>query len=179
MADNSDNPNDTADKNTNRVFTQSEVDQLVAKVVKNELAKFADYGDVKAKADALEAEKRERELSEKSEVEKAQVKLQEWEKKYGALESEYKAQKTVIVKNDVLADHKYAGLPKVYRDSIRLSENADEIKSHADEMLKQFQADMKGIKTNVGAPGEVPPTTPAPPKTLAEILKERATKNRR
>lgn len=176
MADKSDGPNDTADKQTNKVFTQSEVDQLVAKVVKSELSKYADYSDVKTKAETLEREKQERELKDKSEIEKAQIAAKDWQEKYGKLEQEYKTQKLINVKSDILADSKYAALPKVYRDSIHMSDNADEVKAHADEMLKTFNADISKVKTTVGAPGEAPPTAPEKPKTLAEILKERASR---
>jgi hypothetical protein len=140
MSDVSDNGKATDDKQTNRTYTQSEADQLVAKILKSELGKYADYGDVKAK-----------------------------------LESDYRQQKTVIVRNDILSDKKYAVLPPVYRNNVRLSENVDEVKSSADEMLKQFNADIASVRGTVGAPGSSPaPTEPEKPKSLAELLKERA-----
>lgn len=177
MADKSDEVKATEEKQTNKTYTQSEADQLVAKILKQELGKYADYSDVKAEAETLKREKSERELAEKSEIEKAQLVAKDWQDKYGKLESEYKQQKLVNVKNEVLSDKKYAALPKVYRDSVRMSENADEIKSHADEMLKQFTADVATVKPTIGAPGSSPtPTEPVKAKSLAEILKERASR---
>lgn len=64
-----------------QTLTQAEIDKIIASRLKQERSKYADYGDLKAKVEAFEAEKKVAEEAQKTEAEKLAEKL-------AALESE-------------------------------------------------------------------------------------------
>lgn len=60
-----------------KTFTQAEIDAMIQARIARERDKYADYDDLKAKAEAFEAEKRQREEAEMTEAEKARKEADE------------------------------------------------------------------------------------------------------
>ncbi len=75
-----DTPAEVVEKNMEptKTLTQAEVDAIVKDRLQRERAKYADYNDLKAAAGKYA----EIEESKKSELEKAQAKIKEWQTKY-------------------------------------------------------------------------------------------------
>lgn len=83
-----------------KTFTQEELDKILADRIARErkkLDKYADYDDVKKKAEELERQEKERKEAEMSEVEKLQTRLEELQAK--ANEAEETKSKTLEAAN--------------------------------------------------------------------------------
>lgn len=65
-----------ADTGTAKVFNQDEVDKILAQRLAREREKFADYEEIKKKAETLEAEAKKRAEAEMTELEKAKAELE-------------------------------------------------------------------------------------------------------
>jgi hypothetical protein len=77
------NPEPKADPQPPKTFTQEELDQIVQDRIARErkkAEKFADYDEIKAKLDALDAEKEERKKAEMTETERLKAEKEEAER---------------------------------------------------------------------------------------------------
>lgn len=118
----------TVDETTPKTFTQSELDEIVAKRIERErkkTEKFADYDELKTKASEYEAKLEEQRLAELSATERAE----ELAKKYEAekqeladlLDSERTARSTERIRNEFIKVASSAGIEYV-DDAIALSD---------------------------------------------------------
>lgn len=174
--DNSDNTDtigiteqESLEKQTNRVFTQSEVDKLIANTVKKKLEEIGDVKAMQEQLAQLEKEKKERELAEMSEIEKYKVKMSELESL--ALEKEkalnqYKQKSTLA---ELMSDPKYSKMPKAYKNLVVYSENPEELIKSAENALAEYTADIGGgIKETFGIPNT---QAGNPAKTARQIIR--------
>lgn len=165
-------PSSTDDKLSNKTFSQSEFDQMVARKEKEILARFKDYDEVKKTAEQLATEKKERELAEKTEVEKLQLKEKELTERLSIIESEKKKLEVLNVKNDVLSKSEYSVLPRAYKSMVE-GDTAESILASADNILKEYEQDVK--KVNPGVSYRPPVGGQAPSqvnKSPAELIKD-------
>lgn len=70
---------------TPKTLTQEEVDRIVVERLAREKAKYADYEEIKRKAETLEAENKAAREKEMSDLQKAQAKLKEYEEQVNGL----------------------------------------------------------------------------------------------
>jgi hypothetical protein len=84
------------DKKTNKQFSQSEHDKAVKEAVAKEQEKYKDFDTMKTTLESLLTEKKERELSEMSDLEKAQAEksdvqksLKNWQMKTQSLSKQF------------------------------------------------------------------------------------------
>lgn len=126
MADDDKKPDDKPDDkkpDKDTVLTQADVDRIVADRVKRERAKFADYDDLKAKAEAADKAKQ----TDKSESQKLTEKLDQMQKDL----DEERRQRRII---EVAAEK---GLTPAHVK--RLAGNTrEELEASADELLEDF-----------------------------------------
>ena len=160
---------ESAEKQSNRVFTQSEVDKLIATTVKRKLDEIGDVQSMKEQLELLSKEKKYRELSEMSEIEKYKDKMAELEKitleKENAL-NQYKQKSTLA---ELFSDAKYNKLPKAYKNLVAYSDDSEELIKSAEVALAEYNADIGGgIKETFGIP-----TTPTgnPVKSARQVIK--------
>jgi hypothetical protein len=161
------------EKQSNKTFTQSELDSMMSREKKKLESQYADYNEMKTKLDELVKEKEDKELAEKSEVEKKQVEIEKLTQKVNELSSEYETQKRLNLRNDVLSDTKYSKLTRAYKNLVKLSDDKDEIIANADEILEEFEKDFSK-KESYGTPlekGKSNGGINTHPNNLAEHLK--------
>jgi len=172
------------EKQTNRVFTQSDVDKLVAEQVKKAVSDFADYGETKKQLQQMQEEKKKAELEKLDEVERLKAELEEASRYKTELEAVRAEHKKAQIKQSVLNDTKFAGLPRAYKQLIPLSEDENLVKEEAEKALEEFRRDtgatvkdtfgIKQIKTaddiKVSAPSDIANSLRA---KLAEKLNSR------
>jgi hypothetical protein len=140
------------------VFTQEQLNKLVAERVAKERERFADYDDLKAKASELDKLKD----AQKSELEKATEKLAAAEAKAKALEEEAKAREWR------LAARTERGLPESV-DPLLTGATKEEIEAKADILAAQIPKGAKPVvRMDTGAASE-----PAEGSGLKEFFKER------
>jgi hypothetical protein len=130
---------ESSEKQTNRVFTQSEVDIIAAKQVSKYKEQLSDYENLKAQNESLAKEKKEREMAEMSELEKLNTKLADIENEKARLAAENSAYKQNSRKLEILNTDKYADLPMKAKNAIKASDNDEEIIKEADEWLDVFK----------------------------------------
>jgi predicted RNase H-like HicB family nuclease len=163
-------------KESNRTFTQSDFDKMVAKKEKELSDRFKDYEDLKTKAETFEKLKAEQEQAKLSEIEKANLRAKELEDKLNNLISEKTVLEKKTLKFEVLSDPKYSALPNAYKKIIDGS-TVDELKASAEEALKEFEEVLKSVggkNTNVGLPPtNTTKTEPQKPISLSEAFMER------
>ena len=152
-------------KQTNRTFTQSDVDKLVAEQIRKATEKFKYYESIKGTAEALKKEKEERELAEKSELERKEAEIAKLKKQT----EEYNAKINSFIlkekRDGILSDAKYSELPSAYKRLVEPSEDEDALKQAADAALEQYKNDFKKITSkDFGVPenGKVKDESPAP-----------------
>lgn len=101
QVDSSDTPVEPA-----KTFTQSELDEILAKRIERERKKFADYDEIKTKASEYEAKLEEQRLAELSEVERAQEVAKQYESQLAELQSQVAAKEKAIreqaIKNEFI-----------------------------------------------------------------------------
>ena len=139
-----------AEKQTNRVFTQSDFDKMVAKKEKELSDKYQPFV---TKAEELEKASKQAELDKLSEVEKLSLAKTDLEKRLAEIEADRNALKKMTMKLSILSDAKYSILPEPYRKVID-GETDEEVKLSADKALKDLEDFLKrtGTKANVGIP---------------------------
>jgi len=180
--DDNNNINQSAEPNVNqpKMFTQAEKDKEIAMIINREREKVSDYDDIKTKVETLEAEKKERSLADASDLEKANIQIEELTRTNVSLTgqvSEFAKHKT---RNLVLGDAKYNALPRVYKDSVLLSDSTEDVQQSAEKILSEYQADTgKKIESTFGIPPKQDTTISTPdtviknPEGLASALKDR------
>lgn len=142
------------EKQTNRVYTQSEHDSAMAdrdaKIRENEKS----MGELKAQLEKLESEKKQKELDEMSELEKYKSMYEDVVSKNKDFESQMGELKKEQLVNEVLQREEFKVLPSVYRRSIIRSENLDEITESANQALEQYKTDFKVVSPSkdIGKP---------------------------
>ena len=94
--DSSDTPVETP-----KTFTQSELDEILAKRIERERKKFADYDEIKTKASEYEAKIEAQRLSELSEVERAQEVAKQFEEEKQSLAAQLEAIKKQAVQERI------------------------------------------------------------------------------
>jgi predicted N-acyltransferase len=139
-------------KETNKLFTQSDFDSRIALESKKLNDKYKDYEDVKNQLETLVNEKKEKELAEKSEIEKRDIQITELTQKMERLSGDYDKAVKQNIRNNVLNQSKYAKLPRAYKNMVVLSEKEDDIIQSADEVLKEFETDLGKNKESFGTP---------------------------
>jgi DNA repair exonuclease SbcCD ATPase subunit len=166
----------TEDKQTNRVFDQSDFDKMVSKKEKEIADKYADYETLKQKAETFEKLKLEQEQAKLSEVEKANQKAKELEDKLIRIETEKKTLEKKTLKLEVLSNPKYSSLPNPFKIVVD-GETIEELTESAEKSLKEFEEVLKnaGKQTNMGLPP--PPTkVESKPVSLSDAFQERLTR---
>ena len=141
------------EKQTNRVFSQSETDKAVADAIRKEREKFGDYESVINENKAIKENQKKALESDISELQKVQAKLLEIEEAKALADTELFNYKKESKINTVLADAKFKDLPKVYRNLVTYSDDLDEISQSADAALETYKSDFGGqVKTSFGIP---------------------------
>jgi hypothetical protein len=159
---------DIEGKPQGRVFSQAENDRLVGQAIVREREKYADYNDVKTQLDSLLAEKKEKEMANKSEVEKLQALLSETTTELTNVRGELTTYQKKTLRSDVLNGNKYIGLPRAYKNLVKLSDNMEEIQASADEVLAEYEKDTgRKVAATFGIP-EQPDTELEIPKKEVE-----------
>lgn len=169
MDENKNTTQETEQKDQPRVFTQAEKDKEIAMIINREREKFKDYDTTKQELEALRTAQREKELAEKSEIEKLQTILSETTTELTNVKTEYTTLQKKHIRNDVLNGNKYLGLPRAYKNMVTLSDNPDEIIASADEVLAEFEKDTgKKVADTFGVPQPSDTTISTPQKEIKE-----------
>ena len=183
MADNSDDQSkddpkvDDRDKQTNRTFTQSEVDSLISKQVAKVVAdKYSDYETNQQELQSLAKEKKERDEAEMTELQKAKTVIDDLTDNLTTVNIQNTEFKKTVLKQRVLNDPKYANLPRAYKNSVAASDDEAAVIESAEEMLKEFKQDTGDtVLQNFGLKDPTPKST-APlmkdPGDYAKALKQ-------
>lgn len=77
-----------------KTFTQSQLDELIAKRIERERKKFADYDELKSKLSEFESQAEEKRQSELTDLQKAQEQAQQFEAKVQELTAQLEAERT-------------------------------------------------------------------------------------
>jgi hypothetical protein len=133
------------DKQTNRTFSQSEHDAEVARVKRETSAKYSDYDEMKAQYDQLLADKKERELNDMSEVEKAKAIAEDLAAKLEAEKSRNESLALDQLKTDILSKPEFQALPRAYRNMVGGTDEAS-ITADAERVVEEYKVDTKGMK---------------------------------
>lgn len=131
------------EKQTNRTFTQSEFDSMLAKQTAEMTEKIKGFSVLEKKYSELESKLQEKEESEMSELQKLQSKVEKLTETKTNLEKTLKEKDRGIITSSVLADPKYASLPTVYKRAIPLSDSKEEVIAEAERALEQYQKDFE------------------------------------
>jgi len=159
-------PEKREDKQSTKTFTQSEVDQIAGRAVKSERQKYEDYEEIKSQYEALMQEKKEKELSEKSEVERLNALYSEVVTQNTDLTNELSTYKKKQLRQDVLNGAKYRGLPRAYQNLVELSDDKDSLIASADKVLEEYNNDTgKKVSETFGIPQQKDTTLVEPKKT--------------
>jgi hypothetical protein len=133
------------EKETNKMFSQSEFDKHVAAAIRKEREKYKDYGNIKSEYEKMQKTLREKEMSEKSEYERLQIELDETKRQYAQEKSRAEEIMRHKKRSDVLSEGKYANLPRAYKAMVELSDDDDYVRESADKILEEYQKDI-GVK---------------------------------
>lgn len=147
MADEPTDPPAPDDKGEGRTFTQADVDRIVQSRLADEKKRHADYDELKAKAAKLD----EQEAANKSELEKAQERLAEEERR--ANEAVARADRLEVVVSKALDEEQ---AKRVITAAKRLvGTSREELEADADDLLSSF------AKPNDDGPKPTPPGKPS------------------
>jgi hypothetical protein len=150
---------DSKEKQTNKVFTQSEHDSAIAKI-KDEFDKkfFEHQNELKEAKEQLEKIAEEKKKIEREKMTKEEREKQEKSEilqKVEQLAEENSVFKQKIMINEVVdSDPNFDDLPRMYRNNIK-GATIDEIQQSAQTMLDEWSKDKKSIRSkpkDVGAP---------------------------
>lgn len=153
-------------KQSNITYTQSEFDKKVKEQVSSISSKFADYDEVREQLESLRKEKEERELSEKSDLEKQIAMNEKLQQQLDALSGEKTELEKAKIRSEVLADEKFRNLPHVYRNAVVADSDIDTVRESAEKILAQFQNDFQEKRESFGIPNEVKKAVKTEPITL-------------
>lgn len=175
MSEENKNKKDEEEKQTNRTFTQSEADKMIADAVKKATDKFSDYDGVKKKLTELESEKKKADEASMSEIEKVKKQNSELTERIGVLEGENLRYKKTALRADVLSDPRFVNLPGAYRKLID-GDDKDKITESADKVLAEWQEDLKKAGVKVETPPPVIPAGSGKPPTPTENFADKIAK---
>jgi hypothetical protein len=154
-------------KSTNRMFTQAENDKFVGEAIKRERAKYADYEETKTQLETLLAQQKEKDLAEKSELEKLQTINSEMVTDLTNAKTELSTLKKQQLRSDVLNGADFASLPRAYKNMVELSDNVEDIQASAAAVLEEFQKDTgKKVSATFGIPEKKAETISEPAKEI-------------
>jgi len=176
--DENQNTQNAETKEEPRLFTQAEKDREIATLINRERDKFKGYEDIKKNYDSLIAEKKEREMSEKTEVEKLQSQLAEVNNQLVTARGEISEFSKEKIKITVLDNEKYRKLPRAYKNMVDASEDMETVQASAEKILEEYNQDMGGkISTTFGIPkkAENNITTPKAENTIVKSANDIAT----
>ena len=142
----------TTSEQTERTFTQAEMDAIISDRLKRERAKYSDYEDLKAKATAYDAA----EEANKSDLQKANEKAESLQAQLDALT---KANKERELRDRISAE---TGVPA----SLLRGANEDDLRAQA-EGIKGFASASKSSYPSVKDGGEAKPPTVSKEEILA------------
>lgn len=153
------------EKQTNRVFTQSELDSFlhreVSKMKTEYDTKLKEFSGMKEEFETLKKTKLEKERAEMSELEKSKMEKADILAQMEKIQNDYLLLKKEQTVNEVLQKEEYSKLPLVYRKSIVRSDNLDEVMQSANDILELYNKDFSGLKPveqNIGKPISSPST---------------------
>lgn len=89
-----------------KTFTQSELDDLIAKRIERERKKFADYEELKTKATEYEAKLQAQKEAEMTEIEKAQAQAKQFEEQLTTLSAQLEAERTKAQQQAITSEFK-------------------------------------------------------------------------
>jgi hypothetical protein len=135
------------EKQTNRTFTQSELDSFIAKEKNALKEKFSDYDTVKAEHEKLLAEQKEKEMANMSELDRYKTMLADNESKRKEVEAENQRLQRLQIKTDVLNMSKYSALPSVYKKAIDAGESQEIVIESAEKVYAEYLTDFGKDKT--------------------------------
>jgi hypothetical protein len=162
------------EKQTNRTFTQSEMDTILARE-KNALKdKYSDYDNVKAEHEKLLAEQKAKELANMSELDQYKTMLAENEAKTKAMEAENLKLQRLQIKTDVLNMSKYSALPSVYKKAIEAGESQELVIESAEKVYAEYLTDFG--KNETVAPNFENTTQSQEPKIIVPAMTNDALK---
>lgn len=171
MADENTSANNTATppetgasaNQSQRTFSQDDVNRLIDERLKREREKYADYTDLKAKA----AKWQEHEDAQKTELEKLQAQIADWQNR--ATQAEQKRQ-TAILRSSIMAEAAKQGVPADRIEAAYKLLNVSDLKLEADDAIPNLSEAVARLLTDnpflVAASGKPPapktsPTNPA------------------
>lgn len=164
-----------------KTFTQAEIDAIVQARIARERDKYKDYEDLKAKAEAYEEEKRQREEAEMTEVEKAR---KEAERLKAELESLRKQQEQNAIDSAIeealrKENVKYIDQAKRLADLSSVKYEDGKVIG-VEEVVKNLLAESPFLKVErqreIGEPSNTNPVKPD--KSAEELLEAAAQKAR-
>lgn len=175
-----------SEETTEKTFTQSELDEIIAKRIERERNKYSDYDEVRKKAEQYEKEAEERRLAEMSEKERAEELAKKYEEEKSELAKQLDEFRTQVqqekIANDFIKKAQAAGVEYV-DDAFKLADlsavevNEDGKIDGVDDVIsslienKPFLLAHQKPKKSVGSPtnnGEERTTD----KTAEQMLKE-------
>ena len=169
--DENNNTQNVETKEEPRTFTQAEKDREIATLINREREKFKDYDEIKKNYESLIQEKKEREMSEKTEVEKLQAQLAEVNNQLVTARGEISEFSKQKVKITVLDNEKYRKLPRAYKNMVEASEDMETVQASAEKILEEYNQDMGGkISNTFGIPKKTE-TNIATPKTENTVVR--------
>ena len=162
------------EKESSKTFTQSEVDQMIARATQRTKQNFGDYDAIKQEHEALLAEKKERDLANKTEVEKLQAMNSELTTELTNVKGQISTYEKERLRMDVLNGNKYLNLPRAYKNLVVLSEDKEAIIASADEVLQEFENDTGKKVADTFGIAEPKDTTLAQPSKKVETPEDLA-----
>ena len=155
-------------KQTNRMFTQSELDKAIADSNKKLAGQYEDYPDIKKQLDEVQNRLKEKEMAEMTELEKQKKLVDELTNKSTELEQINKTLEIGALKANVLGDPEFSMLPRAYRDSIQ-GNSQDELYESARKVKEEYETDFKRTSADAGSPHIGKETKPVGPVTTGSF----------
>ena len=172
-SENSEPVQSAEEKQTNKMFSQSEHDRAVAQAKAEAIAQFKDYDEMKQRLTTLAEEQKAKEEAEMTATEKLAKELEAVTQQKAQIELENAKMNIQMLKSRILSDSKYITLPKVYKDAVT-GQDESEIATNADAILEQYNQDLAQAVPKVktfGLPSaENPVATNGQPLTMGEKI---------
>jgi len=149
------NEQNSTEEKQPRMFTQAEKDRELAMLINKEREKYSDYDTIKSDYEKLMNERKEKEMAEKTEVERLQAQLDEVNSQLVNANGQISDFNKQRVKMTVLDDEKYRKLPRAYKNMVDSSDDMETVQQSAEKALEEFNKDMGG---KIGATFGIPKT---------------------
>ena len=156
-------------KQTNRTFSQSEHDVDIARVQRESDDKYADYDAMKKQNEELLAAKKERELNDMSEIEKANAINEDLAAQLLVEKTKNESLAVDQLKADILSKPEFQALPRAYRSMVIGTDEAT-ITLDAERVVEEYKVDVKGM-SNIPdfGPKKTKDKDPGPPASQSTI----------